>query len=866
MAITKWISFGANQQSPTSHPASTQGGLPLAVAVPSAVTKEFGFENFGNTCYANSVLQALYFCNPFRELVLQLPDPSTRPELPIAQAPQTSQSPPPTTPVRRRPERKYSATDSQRMSEASWNNTPTISGPPIPSMPRTLSSALKSLFAHISKNPGDKGTVAPRAFIEKLKELNELFRSSMHQDAHEFLNYLLNRIVEETEAERKSAQEPDRSNPSSSTIVHRLFEGVLTSETRCLTCETVSSRDESFLDLSIDIEQNSSVTACLRQFSASEMLCQKNKFFCDGCCDLQEAEKRMKIKKLPNVLALHLKRFKYQEEVQKYIKLTYRVAFPMELRLFNTVDDTDDPDRLYELYAIVVHIGNGPHHGHYVSIVKAGGVWKLFDDDNVETIRESDIPKYFGDSNCGSAYVLYYQAVDINLPSLGLRPPTPQPTTNPAPVPVPVSVASDDSQAPALPPGLTTEHDSSDLAESSGPTTPAPSNPTYSPKINSSPTHSKPNLPSHDFPPPPPIPQQPPPKSQGGLFHSLRHVPSVKIKGHSSEKKPPPEAVAVSTNSSASGSTSSPANVSSPQLLSTFEVIPSISGNPPVESTPQNGNGVGKDKWYKRKGTKNKEKEKASTPFLRPPLLEKRPRTAPGKQSYSQAPPSPASTGDSASQRSSSPSHPQSESEGKGEGPAISPNLRRKSSEPVPRRSPANSRSTPSFADDIPVVPPLPPLPSSPLVQVHRTPRPLPQTPSSALELPQRRATVVGGGTTGQKFELNGHAKPNGDVADHHLKLRPNSLHADMTTSSSSSEVLTPTPGAPLEPSPPLPDTEPPFSGTTSGMTATEQENAVAESNWKKATRKLSLTGTMLGFTRKEKYRDKLGGIPPGPT
>jgi len=213
----------------------------------------------------------------------------------------------------------------------------------------------------------------------------------MHQDAHEFFNYLLNRIVEEIEEERKSAHESDRelvppvpapnpvlltlgrvfsvsnflislpastgSNPLSSTIVHRLFEGVLTSETRCLTCETVSSRDEAFLDLSIDIEQNSSVTACLRQFSASEMLCQRNKFFCDGCCDLQEAEKRMKIKKLPNVLALHLKRFKYQEELQKYIKLTYRVAFPMELRLFNTVDDTDNPDRLFELFAIVVHVG-----------------------------------------------------------------------------------------------------------------------------------------------------------------------------------------------------------------------------------------------------------------------------------------------------------------------------------------------------------------------------------------------------------------------------------------------------------------------------------------------------------------------------
>ena len=160
--------------------------------------------------YANSVLQALYFCNPFRELLLQLPDPSTPSEPSIAQAPQTAQSPLTTTAVKKKPERKFSANDARGTSETSSNNAPTLSGPLIPSTPRTLSSALKSLFVHISKHPGDKGTVAPRAFIEKLKELNELFRSSMHQDAHEFLNYLLNRIVEEIEEERKGALESDR--------------------------------------------------------------------------------------------------------------------------------------------------------------------------------------------------------------------------------------------------------------------------------------------------------------------------------------------------------------------------------------------------------------------------------------------------------------------------------------------------------------------------------------------------------------------------------------------------------------------------------------------------------------------------------
>jgi ubiquitin carboxyl-terminal hydrolase 9/13 len=112
-----------------------------------------------------------------------------------------SPSPPtPLVPVRRKPERKQSTSG------------PDVAAPlpptaPIPADPPTLFSALRSLFYYISSHPAERGTVAPRAFISKLKEVNTAFDSTMHQDAHEFLNYLLNRIVEEVGEQVKEAND-----------------------------------------------------------------------------------------------------------------------------------------------------------------------------------------------------------------------------------------------------------------------------------------------------------------------------------------------------------------------------------------------------------------------------------------------------------------------------------------------------------------------------------------------------------------------------------------------------------------------------------------------------------------------------------
>lgn len=173
----------------------------------------------------------------------------------------------------------------------------------------------------------------------------------MQQDAHEFLNFLINHINEIILAERNQGKvkatpqgltmtengSGGGSANSEPTWVHEIFQGVLTSETRCLNCETISSKDENFFDLQVDVDQNTSITHCLRCFSNTETLCSDNKFKCDTCCSYQEAQKRMRVKKLPMILALHLKRFKYMEQYNRHIKVSHRVVFPLELRLFNTV-------------------------------------------------------------------------------------------------------------------------------------------------------------------------------------------------------------------------------------------------------------------------------------------------------------------------------------------------------------------------------------------------------------------------------------------------------------------------------------------------------------------------------------------------
>jgi len=149
----------------------------------------------------------------------------------------------------------------------------------------TLLSCLADLFFSIATQKKKVGSIAPKKFIARLRKEKEEFDNYVQQDAHEFLNFLINHINEIILAERNQGQKKSTTTnePPEPTWVHEIFQGILTSETRCLNCETVSSKDENFFDLQVDVDQNTSITHCLRCFSNTETLCSDNKFKCDNC-------------------------------------------------------------------------------------------------------------------------------------------------------------------------------------------------------------------------------------------------------------------------------------------------------------------------------------------------------------------------------------------------------------------------------------------------------------------------------------------------------------------------------------------------------------------------------------------------------
>uniref|UniRef100_A0A1A8GSF4 ubiquitinyl hydrolase 1 n=1 Tax=Nothobranchius korthausae TaxID=1143690 RepID=A0A1A8GSF4_9TELE len=162
---------------------------------------------------------------------------------------------------------------------------------------------------------------------------------------------------------------------------------------------------------------------CFQLYTKEEQLAPDDAWKCPHCKQMQQGMVKMSLWTLPDILILHLKRFRQVGERRN--KLTTFVHFPltdldMTPHMVNRNNgphqhplqpdwkqlrrpDLAPPDFLYDLYAVCNHHG-GMHGGHYTAFCRnsVDGQWYGYDDSTAEPVPEAEVCTR-------GAYILFYQ-------------------------------------------------------------------------------------------------------------------------------------------------------------------------------------------------------------------------------------------------------------------------------------------------------------------------------------------------------------------------------------------------------------------------------------------------------------------------
>lgn len=233
-----------------------------------------------------------------------------------------------------------------------------------------------------------------------------------------------------------------------SSIISDLFNGKIRSSVQCLKCKKISSTMETFQDLSLPIPGKEELSAihstaqfnpiisysrgssadskglirtildwlnsllfgprvsfedCLAAFFSADELKGDNMYRCEHCSMLRNGIKECRVYKLPEMLCIHLKRFRH--EFYHSSKISSFISFPLEaldMRKYLTSDFTGKCSK-YDLVAVITHHGS-VGCGHYVACCKnfVTGKWYEFNDSYVSEVSASYVQN-------AEAYVLFYR-------------------------------------------------------------------------------------------------------------------------------------------------------------------------------------------------------------------------------------------------------------------------------------------------------------------------------------------------------------------------------------------------------------------------------------------------------------------------
>ncbi|XP_022106308.1 ubiquitin carboxyl-terminal hydrolase 20-like [Acanthaster planci] len=240
--------------------------------------------------------------------------------------------------------------------------------------------------------------------------------------------------------------------PKYRSIVSDVFDGKILSSVQCLTCDTISTRKETFQDLSLPIPgkedlarihkshnllakgvtpcsdtygkqgwiswfyswftgwiwgPNVTLDNCLAAFFSADDLKGDNMYSCDKCKKLRNGVKFSQVLELPEVLCVHLKRFRHESMSSYSSKINSYVSFPMEGLDMSPylAKECNNQCYMYDLTAVICHHGTAGG-GHYTCYGQnwLNGQWYEYDDMYVTEVSDEQV------ANC-EAYVLFYKKV-----------------------------------------------------------------------------------------------------------------------------------------------------------------------------------------------------------------------------------------------------------------------------------------------------------------------------------------------------------------------------------------------------------------------------------------------------------------------
>ncbi|XP_034529538.1 ubiquitin carboxyl-terminal hydrolase 44 [Notolabrus celidotus] len=431
--------------------STRQGGSPFKRR-PTVTPGVTGLRNLGNTCYMNSILQVLSHLHVFRECFLRL-DLTQALEL-LASAVHgqltgktSSQSPL----VMRKGPQASSGSGAGLSGGASRTRSMELIQPKEPSSKHiSLCHELHTLFQVMWS--GKWALVSPFAMLHSVWQLIPAFRGYAQQDAQEFLCELLDKVQHELESTGKHTtsagvpQTQKRLIKQVLSVVNTIFHGQLLSQVTCLACDHRSNTVEPFWDLSLEFPEryhsnsresaaqvSCHLTEMLAKFTETEAL-EGNIYACDQCNSarrrssskpviLTEAQKQLMVHKLPQVLRLHLKRFRWSGRNHRE-KIGVHVSFDQLLNMEpyccrdpspkvppacsspSSPGSTGSPRPkhfLYDLSAVVMHHGKGFGSGHYTSYCynTEGGFWVHCNDSKLNVCSVDEVCR-------AQAYILFY--------------------------------------------------------------------------------------------------------------------------------------------------------------------------------------------------------------------------------------------------------------------------------------------------------------------------------------------------------------------------------------------------------------------------------------------------------------------------